>query len=373
MTKVLIISEEGRGGGALKRILLVSEKIKNHINIGVVIPSSAPELEQKFKSRGVPAYPIRLHPLTKNILGLTSYILWFIPEIISLVRLMKTQSPDLIHINGSWQFKGLISGVICGIPVIWHLNDTYQPSIIRGVFKNLARRASAVIYASKQTEKYYRSVAKVLQHIKSIIIPAPVKISDKPVHRRHNGAVAKSITVGYINKNKGLPELLVAAERLINDPIEFHIAGPVLKTQRGYKHQLDQMITQKGLTNVKFLGYVNTDSDFLNDYDLYVCSSSNESSPMAVWEAMAAGLPVISTPVGDLPELFKNANAGIVTRTYSGEDLAKAIKKMISASPSERREYGKNAYKLVSTYCSLDNVAKQYIRFYTQLASGPSD
>ena len=56
--------------------------------------------------------------------------------------------------------------------------------------------------------------------------------------------------------------------------------------------------------NFNFLGKKHDINSALMDYDVYICSSYFESSPISVREAMATGLPILSTDVGDVKELL---------------------------------------------------------------------
>ena len=154
--------------------------------------------------------------------------------------------------------------------------------------------------------------------------------------------------------------------------IEFDIAGPILETQIDYKNHLDELIRELRCTNVRFIGYQNIEDQFFARYDFYLCTSKNESSPMAVWEAMASGLPIVSTPVGDLPELNNKFKFGWVSPSFSVSDIRAAIESAISCDRAEYDQYGKRAREVVDQHFSIDKVANQYIRFYSNLISESS-
>ena len=65
------------------------------------------------------------------------------------------------------------------------------------------------------------------------------------------------------------------------------------------------MIYENKISNIKIIDKFTDPVKFYSNSSIYICSSLNESSPMAVWEAMSSGLPIITTPCGDIKYLLK--------------------------------------------------------------------
>jgi glycosyltransferase involved in cell wall biosynthesis len=76
---------------------------------------------------------------------------------------------------------------------------------------------------------------------------------------------------------------------------------------------------------VRFTGHHADVISLLDDVDVLVCSSDTEGTPRAVIEAMAAGIPVVATRVGGLPDLIADGRTGILVPPGSAEHLAEAV------------------------------------------------
>ena len=120
---------------------------------------------------------VQISRITKELGPALRYILYSPWEVIKLIFLFRREQFDLIYVSGgSWQFKGAIAGKLAGIPVLWHLNDSYMPLFIRIIFRMLSGLASGYVYASEKTKNYYKNYIKSDRY--ETIIPAPVDTSN---------------------------------------------------------------------------------------------------------------------------------------------------------------------------------------------------
>jgi glycosyltransferase involved in cell wall biosynthesis len=78
-------------------------------------------------------------------------------------------------------------------------------------------------------------------------------------------------------------------------------------------------------SRVHFLGLRTDIPDVLGASDVFVLSSAYEGNPLSVIEAMAAGLPVVSTSVGGVPELLENGKEGFIVQPGNAEQLSDAM------------------------------------------------
>lgn len=374
MYKVLMVSEEGRGGGPLGRIRMMAQELQNDMDITVVVPSSSEKYINRLKKEEIKFCTPNLNPLTTAPWGFIKYVFFFIPEIINLARLFSKLKPDVVHANGSWQFKGIIAAKLTGVRSIWHMNDTYQPRIVTRFFNLLAGFPDAYIYASKRTQEYYESISPKLKKCEQTkVIAAPVDrsylISQARTTRRSKAI--RFLTVGYINKWKGIELTIAAANELRDYDITFDVVGPILETRKIFANKLYKLIEELDVQTVSFLGYRKVDKTLFEEYDYYLCSSIKEASPMAVWESLSAGLPLVSTEVGDVAEIIRHHGCGVLSVDYNGASLAEAIKKILEVSDTEYHDMSKGALE-ASMFFDKEEVAKSYLSFYTQVISETS-
>jgi glycosyltransferase involved in cell wall biosynthesis len=143
------------------------------------------------------------------------------------------------------------------------------------------------------------------------------------------------------------------------------LAGP---DEAGHRQQLEQQITQLGLgACVSFTGPVTGEAKarLFAQSQLFILSSHSESFGMAVGEALAHGLPVVTTNNVPWPQL-EELNCG-----WRGEGTADALATLISAAttcPEERlAEMGKRGRQLIAEEFGWDRVAAQFIDLYTTI------
>jgi glycosyltransferase involved in cell wall biosynthesis len=127
------------------------------------------------------------------------------------------------------------------------------------------------------------------------------------------------------------------------------------------------MARQMGLTSqVTFLGQCPDIAGFLANLDISVLVSSSESSPNAITESMAAGLPIVATRVGGIPEILSHGETGLLVPVGNDVQLADAIE-YLADNPDVRARLGQNALEFAVQHFRLDHVCHLYEQLYTEL------
>ena len=93
---------------------------------------------------------------------------------------------------------------------------------------------------------------------------------------------------------------------------------------------------------VHFLGQRDDIPDLLAALDIFVLPSHSEGVSLALLEAMAAGLPVIATAVGGLPEVVTDGVNGLLIPPQDPEALAQALARLLD-DPALAKKLGENA------------------------------
>lgn len=166
----------------------------------------------------------------------------------------------------------------------------------------------------------------------------------------------------HSNKNLGL------AIRAMADVVkEIPDARLVLVGDGELRQELEQEAAALGLEeNVVFAGMQTHPEDFLAKADVFVLSSNREGLPLSVLEAMAAGLPVISTDVAGLPDLI--GDNGVL---ISAGDQAELTRQMLrfARDPALRERCGKASLELVEPY-RAESCAREYLKIYQRFSAG---
>jgi glycosyltransferase involved in cell wall biosynthesis len=311
--------------------------------------------------------------LAKGWKYLLQYIFWFPFEIIILRQVLKRNQFDIVHVSGgSWQIKGVVAGKFAGCQVLWHLNDTGMPGIIRSLFRLIARCcADGFIVAGERVRKYYVEELGFGDTKPVFEIQAPVDCSYfdakkvKPDETISGIEAIKIVSVGNINPVKGFVYFLDMA-KLLNQryvSLHFFIIGPHWQSQRYYSKKLEQIKEDKNLKNLTFFGPSSDVRRIHKAADIYVCSSIAEASPLSVWEAMAMEKAVVATDVGDISRFITHGENGFIVPPADPEALAYYVGKLVDDKVL-REKFGRKARLAALENLDISIAAKKHVEAY---------
>ena len=171
---------------------------------------------------------------------------------------------------------------------------------------------------------------------------------------------------GYLTREKGIYELLSAFVR-----VRQQLPNAVLAIcGRGAEEKgLRQRISELGLGDwVRLAGQVppNQMWKWMQVSDVFVLPSYNEGMPNAVMEAMACGLPVVSTNVGGLPAAVGDSGGAVLVEPRQSETLATVLQSILG-DRALRQRMGQAARKTAVQKFGADNNARQLLGYLQQL------
>jgi glycosyltransferase involved in cell wall biosynthesis len=102
--------------------------------------------------------------------------------------------------------------------------------------------------------------------------------------------------------------------------------------------------------------------------NIMVSASRNEGLPIAILEGMASGLPIIATPVGDVPSVIHDGLTGLMVPPENPESLASQIVDLLR-NPARQQQLGAAARKLIEDDFSAARMAADYLSIYRNAAS----
>ncbi len=130
--------------------------------------------------------------------------------------------------------------------------------------------------------------------------------------------------------------------------------------------ELREQVRTLGLDeSVEFCGFSHDVPGFLSSLDIYVLPSDFEALPLSLLEAIASGLPVVSTTVGGTASVVKNTESGWVCKPGNPAAMLAAMEMAIS--DSDRGARTKRSRQLVTELYSADRMASDYEAIYTTL------
>jgi glycosyltransferase involved in cell wall biosynthesis len=251
--------------------------------------------------------------------------------------------PYLLHLHGS-EFMTFFDQE-CGL---------IRKSFVRVTFKH----ASLVLVLGPQ---WQRDVLRICPEANVEVLPngVPVPSDDRPIK---NELVPQILTLGRLGCRKGTYDLLRAFSIVVQrDPsVRLVCAGD------GEIPEARVLARDLGIeSKVDFPGWLSPDQTRgqLRRATMFVLPSYAEGLPMALLEAMSYGLPVITTPVGGIPEVVSHDETGLLVNAGDVEALASAIIELLN-HPSARARLGGAARAQVTREHSLESVLRRIRQIY---------
>ncbi len=125
-----------------------------------------------------------------------------------------------------------------------------------------------------------------------------------------------------------------------------------------------------GDPGVRLLGYRDDVPGLMKASDLFALSSAHEAAPMSILEAMAAGLPVLATNVGGIPELVVDQVTGRLVPPSDPSAMAEALA-VLAADPSLRRRLGEAGLQRQRERWSAETMVEGYAGILQRLPERP--
>jgi len=289
----------------------------------------------------------------------------------ALVASLQRDSPDLVHTHTPvGGMVGRLGGIIVGNSVLVH--TFHGLPFVGGVPRTVLERGFLRIerFLASRTRFFFSQAAGDLQDAirlgiawpdRALVIGNGVDLGrfvPDTVRRRRvrdelqipQGAIV-ALFVGRLVREKGILELADAALSLVTlDTLHFVVAGAELPSDRtGVGGSLDSHPVVKALgARWHRVGY-RTDVDaLLNAADMFVLPTFREGLPRSLIEAMAAGVPVVTTHIRACEELVSDQQTGLLVPVANVQALAAAIRGLVN-DPQRRDAMGRQARALAET------------------------
>ena len=283
----------------------------------------------------------------------------------ALRKLEKQSEFDLIH------FTDARESFFCSphAPMLGHVNDTYSAelrspfeyskhypdwlmrwlyySVVHFLESRKLNRLKLIVANSQFTAEtitrtYPNTASKVRHCYKSVDVARYKAISETRQVALPDPDQPVVLFVGSNMHRKGVPDLIKAAPAVIKDhpQVKFVIVGNDKSVD-----QLKALCSARKVSqNFEFAGW-KSQQDLLGYYQqaiVFAMPSLTEALGVTFLEAMAAGVPVIGTNVGGIPEIIQNGSNGLLVPVESPDSLAEAINRLLEDA-SLRKQLTENA------------------------------
>ena len=207
-------------------------------------------------------------------------------------------------------------------PVSGAIVDEYRRSVFTRIWLRLvARSASRVACQGTRWREFYSSIANISQS-NTPIVYNPVDVAKySSIQRNLAGAEQSVLFIGWVEKNKGIWDLLHVAVRFKAElaNVRFVICGGGCDLE-AFRRE----VKVRGLeSRFDVLGWVGFEEKLkaISRCSIYVMLSHREGLPNALLEAMASGRAVIATSVGSVSDLVVDGQSGLLCEAGSIDDI----------------------------------------------------
>jgi glycosyltransferase involved in cell wall biosynthesis len=340
--KILMLNYEfpPMGGGAAKANLCLLRQFAGRDELSIDVLTSAPRpgfVSEKF-SENINIHKVGIHKKDLHFWRRIEVVEWLVKAGFHYRRLLREKEYDLAH-----AFFGFPTGWLCyrnagKLPYIISLRGSDVPGrharlqldykILAPVFRAIWKNASALVACSNGLKE---RALLFMPSVSISVIPNGVELDRFfPAETSEKSKVLRLLTVGRLSVTKRIEMLIDAVEILHRTACKLHltIVGGGQMQQR-----LRKNVAERELSDViKLTGRVSSEKmpEVYRNSDIFISASIQEGMSNAMLEAMASGLPIVTTQCEGLAELIDGN--GIIVEKDNIEDIAKAIKRLADDS-----------------------------------------
>ena len=362
------------GGTEIALLRLLSRMDRSRFRNTVISLSGPGALAAPIRALGIEVYCLGLSAKRPNPLKL-----W------QLIRLIRRIRPQVLQ---TWLYHsdlaGLAGAKLAGVDALaWNvrcseMEERYRTGLGGLLVKMLARLSAIPDVVVINSQAGIRTHEAFGYHPRRWELIAngidvdrfrPDPLARKSV-RSELGIEPEAILVGLIARFDPIKchkDFLQAAARLDQDtPVYFVLAGARVENEN---HELTSQIEALGLGGRALLLGPRSDVPRLHaSLDIAVCSSAGEGFPNMIAEAMACGVPCVTTDVGDAAALVKDT--GLVVPAHAPEAMADALSQLIGKGAPHRRDLGDAARRRIAEHFGLARMVARYESLYSELTDG---
>jgi glycosyltransferase involved in cell wall biosynthesis len=290
-----------------------------------------------------------------------------------LARLMRQERFDLAHCHSTKAgLLGRIAARLAGIPAVvftahgWAFAGWWHP-VVRGLAM-LAERAAAhlttVIICVSDLDRKTALRKRVGRPDQIVVVHSGIApfapFGGSPAERQPLDGACGVLMVSRLDPQKD-PVTLLDAWGMVAGPHRLLLAG-----DGPLRPALEEMVSRRGLAGrVQLLGARTDVPTLLRAADVFVLSSRSEGLPLAIIEAMTAGLPVVATGVGGVPEAVVHGETGLLVPPGDPTALASALDRLLRDAGLRRRMGEAGRQRALAHFTEarmLEETAALYVR-----------
>ncbi len=295
-----------------------------------------------------------------------------------LWRLMRQWKPDIVHTHTAKAgFVGRVAAWLARVPVRVH---TFHGHVFHSYFGPLktrlfltlerltARVTDRLIAISPGQKDDLENVYHIAPPRKIIVLPLCLDLASFAAIARHAGDFrhtfdipADAPLIGIVGRFVPVKNHALFLQMAVYLRRQFPNARFALIGDGETRPAIEAQAQALGLSDVAiFTGFLRDLRPAYSDMDVLVISSHNEGTPVSVIEALAAGVPVVSTAVGGVPDLLQNGALGRLVPPDQPEAMAEAVVDALQEPHSSHHALRQNVLDIYDVERVTDDLADLY-------------
>ena len=281
-----------------------------------------------------------------------------------LIALFRAEAPDVVHLNSAKAVGlGAVAARLAGVPrIIATIHGSASQETWRPWWQRVLIRA-------------IECISQILAHKTIVVSARDQKPGTTLIHNgganitfkshevaRHELDISQEAfvvgTIGELTKNKNQRALIEAVGLLSPGSVTLAIIG-----DGEMRARLETAAHTSPSHDIRFLGFKENAAQHLRAFDIFVLPSIKEGLPYVLLEAGQAGVAVIATNVGGIPEIIEDKKTGLLVEPDNTSALCDALTLLIQ-DELLRKEYGTALKEKVAHEFSLERMVAQTLALY---------
>lgn len=390
--KILFIITKSNFGGAQRYVYDLATNIRNKGFEPSVAFGGNSQLKEKLEEAGIAT--ISIPKLERDIGILKEFRVFF-----DLVKIIRGVQPDLVHLNSSK--IGILGALACRLYNLPHALYTSRftlhakiiftahgwafkekrPVLFRKIIEYISWLTIALCHVTIVVSEddrvkianfiFVQSKIKLVRN--GLKIPNfKTKLEARVLIQEKIGTPIDNAlwvgTIAELHKNKGLEYAIAAIAELVlkDNTKKSSDDGPtyIIIGNGEERENLETVVKNENLTGkVFFTKEIPKAAELLKAFDIALIPSLKEGLPYVLLEAGAAGLPVIATNVGGIPEVIEDMKSGIVIKAKRSKEISDALTFLITHE-DKRKEFGDRLEKTVAEKFTLERMIQETVVIY---------
>ncbi len=373
MKKILLYTDTPIVGGAEKHMIALAKHLRDFGNEVKIVCSNYKNLN---------AWCNALKKENISIIRLNAWHKHDPRQFFQIKKLLNRENPDIFHIHLWNPGAGRYAFMAANKQKTKIIATEHDPFVLKGIkkiFKKIALKKTAHTIAisnhnAEQIAQWYPEIKEKISVIHNgiendIFLEESwhFSVQEKNKFKKELLKADKAdfiiISVAALHPRKGLKYLIGAMPKVLEQAPNCKL---IIAGQGPQKKELHALIHRLGLDNkIILLGHQDEIGKILKAGDLFVLPSIKEAFGLVLLEAMAAGLPIVASRVGGIPEIVEDQKSGLLIENGDSFALAEKIIFLIKNAPL-RQKLASEGLERVKQFDAKE-MAKKTERIYEQL------